>query len=287
MKQKAFLELIKIQESHIKDLITLSTTVGWEYDEKEVKTLLSSGKVFGYVTKENTVIACAAIIPYETRLASIGMVIVHPEYRGLGLAKGLVQTCMNQVSDGTTIMLIATEEGLPVYQKLRFKEYSYVSKLVCPYFSKQVENEDNKWNIQVMNQEDFQKIIEFDEKAFGDFRSSFLLNRFKQSSLAVVVKSSEGCIEGYAFAVQQPTHLVIGPIVATSDQLAWELVQKIASKAGGSLRIDLLEGQTILKEKLLQHDFHLVNEPPIMVKTKSSFPIRNNHLYAIAAQAYG
>ena len=41
-------ELAELNQYDIPGLIDLSASVGWDYDENEVRTLLESGRVFGH-----------------------------------------------------------------------------------------------------------------------------------------------------------------------------------------------------------------------------------------------
>ncbi|OQO98791.1 GNAT family N-acetyltransferase, partial [Geobacillus sp. 44B] len=79
--------LVTFGYEDIPELILLSASVGWDYDEHEIRTMMKSGKIYGHKNEEGKVVSSAAIIPYDTSLASIGMVIVHEEYRGMGLGK--------------------------------------------------------------------------------------------------------------------------------------------------------------------------------------------------------
>ncbi|MEC1157957.1 GNAT family N-acetyltransferase [Cytobacillus horneckiae] len=104
-------QLESLNESDIERLIQLSTSVGWDYDYDEIKTILSSGKVFGHKTENGEVVSSAAIIPYDTNIASIGLVIVKRNYRGMGLAKEVMQKCIHFANKSMPIILIATDEG--------------------------------------------------------------------------------------------------------------------------------------------------------------------------------
>ena len=122
-------ELEQFDKNDILGLRDLSASVGWDYDEQEINTVITSGKIYGHKNAEGKIVSSAAIIPYDTDLASIGMVIVNKDYRGLGLGKKVTQKCIDSVSKETSIMLISTEEGKPLYENLGFKTVDYVHKL--------------------------------------------------------------------------------------------------------------------------------------------------------------
>ena len=145
MKKEEVVTRQQLNQLHIGDLLSLATIVGWDYDREEIQTLLASGSVYGHVNIDKMVISCAAIIPYGAKLASIGMVIVHPDYRGRGLAKELLIQCMSQVTQNTALMLIATKEGRPVYEKLGFKLNNYI------YYQLPLKNGGSKMEMKLMS----------------------------------------------------------------------------------------------------------------------------------------
>ncbi|WP_312095980.1 GNAT family N-acetyltransferase [Niallia sp.] len=285
MNKEDIVMMQQLNKSHMNDLLSLATIVGWDYDVEEIETLLASGIVYGHLTLVKTAISCAAIIPYGDNLASIGMVIVHPEYRGRGLAKGLLVHCMNQVSKNMALMLIATKEGRPVYEKLGFKEYSHVTKLLGE--GNQAKIELDGYTIRPLETTDLEELLVLDQAAFGSSRAPFLENRIKQAKDTLVLKNQKGMIVGYTLSVEKPTNLVIGPVVAQNDEQAMFLIQTIIATYKGRIRIDVMDGKSTIIEELQKLGFQIANCPPVMVKNIEAFPERNDSLYAIAAQAYG
>lgn len=285
MNNEKIITMQQLNKSHMNDLLSLATIVGWDYDEEEIQTLLVSGTMYGHITEEKTVIACAAIIPYGANLASIGMVIVHTDFRGRGLAKALLIKCMEQTTKNRAIVLIATEQGKPVYDKLGFKNYSHVTKLLGK--GNHIKIELDGYSINPLEKTDVEEMLVLDQAAFGSSRVVFLENRIKQAKDSLVLKNRKGVIVGYALTVKKPSNLVIGPVVAQDDEQAMLLIQTIIANNQGSTRIDVIEGKNTIIKELQKLGFQIANRPPVMVKNIEAFPNRNNSLYAIAAQAYG
>ncbi|GAB6619466.1 GNAT family N-acetyltransferase [Bacillus cereus] len=277
----------RLRKEQISDIVALSSYIGWDYNREEIETIFNAGIVYGVWNEKEELIASAAIILYGEKLASIGMVIVHPDYKGRGIGKIITEACVKSVSAHTPIMLIATDEGKPLYEKLGFRAVSYVSKYICNSYNAKhycVRNEDY-----VMNYEegDLEKIIKIDEYAFGTNRKEFLKKRIMQSEQCIVVKDKEQNVLGYGLSIQTPENKIIGPVVAKNDEMAMRIVHDLAKWHNGKLRIDVLEGKKDFMKVLEIAGFKKVNTPPIMMKNSGQLLKRNNELYSIAAKIFG
>ncbi|MED4204859.1 GNAT family N-acetyltransferase [Neobacillus mesonae] len=281
------LKLVQFGLNDIKGLIELSASVGWDYDKYEIRTVLSTGKIFGHKNSEGKIVSSAAIIPYDTNLASIGMVIVNKEYRGLGLGKEITQKCMDSESNDISIMLIATEEGKPLYEKMGFITVDRVHKYICDQYNVKKILNNGTLSIVDFTENDFPQIVNIDRAAFGDKRSKFLHKRIIQSEQCVVVKDHKSNIVGYGISILGPMNLILGPIVAPDSLTAAIILDRLASRHRGKLRIDVPSGNEKFLLFLEQCGFVKVNQPPIMVINSVKMPARNKTLFAIAAQIFG
>ncbi|MEI5906637.1 GNAT family N-acetyltransferase [Bacillus spongiae] len=271
----------------IRGIIMLSASVGWDYDEHEVSTVMASGKVIGHRNEQGHLVSCGAVIPYGDRLASIGMIIVHPAYQGKGLGREVTESCLQSISTSTTVMLIATAEGKPMYEGMGFQVVESVHKYIRNKDSSRHSNEKLEKRIVPMKAEDMAQVIEIDKGAFGENRATFLKNRIKQAKEAVVVKSEDGKIIGYSLSILGPVNLIIGPIVAPSKEWATRLIDRLALNHHGNVRIDVPKGHPELMVYLERVGFEKVSEPPVMVKNTTKLPKRNHTLFGIAAQVFG
>ncbi|PFA25119.1 MULTISPECIES: GNAT family N-acetyltransferase [Bacillus cereus group] len=278
----------RIEGKDIPYLLHLSESVGWDYSSEEIKTIFQSGIVYGGKNMKGEIIASAAIILYGEKLASIGMVIVHPWYKGKGIGRKITEACIRSVSEKTSIMLIATEEGKPLYEKLGFQVVSHVSKYICnQYVTLKGYDGSEQYIFMDYDKGDRNRIVELDEAAFGVNRHNFIQRRIEQSEQFVVVKDKENYIVGYGMSVQTPENRIIGPIVALNDNIASGIVHHLAKDYNGKLRVDVPERKEIFMEVLEKAGFQKVNQPPIMLRNSNQFLKRNGELYGIAAQIFG
>ncbi|MGN5648401.1 GNAT family N-acetyltransferase [Bacillus sp. Brlt_9] len=277
----------RLRKESINDIVSLSSYIGWDYNGEEIETIFDSGIVYGVWSGRKELIASAAIILYGEELASIGMVIVHPNYKGSGIGKVITNSCIMTVSAQTPIMLIATDEGKLLYEKLGFRTVSYVSKYICNSYNVNdycIGNEDYIMNYK---EYDLEEIIKLDEYAFGTNREEFLTKRIMQSEQCIVVKDKEQNALGYGLSVQTPENKIIGPVVAKNDEMAMRIVHDLARGHHGKVRIDVPEGKKDFLNQLEAVGFQKVNTPPIMMRNSDQLLKRNNELYSIAAQIFG
>ncbi|WP_253701465.1 GNAT family N-acetyltransferase [Bacillus sp. FJAT-27445] len=284
---KTSLTLSVLTESDIEGLMALSTSVGWDYDTNEITTILSSGQVFGHKNEKGEIVSSAAIIPYDNKLASVGMVIVHHDYRGKGLGKETTQACIDFVSGQTAVMLIATPNGKPMYEKMGFNEVGSIHKLVCKKYIPFNGNLSEKLTIEAMQENDFEKVIELDKLAFGDSRRKFLLNRIKQAHQSLIMRDQFGSVCGFGLSILGQVNMIVGPIVAPDFKAAADLTNQLAFHHNGRLRIDIPIDDQLFMDFLEERGFKRASQPPIMILKSQSLPHRNNNLYAIAAQIFG
>jgi predicted GNAT family N-acyltransferase len=284
---KTILELVQFDKSNIKALIDLSASVGWDYDDYEIKTVMSSGKIYGHKNAEGKIVSSAAVIPYDNYLASIGMVIVNKEYRGLGLGKEATQKCIDLESSNASIMLIATEEGKPLYEKMGFRTLDYVHKYLCDNYKAAKLLTISGVAIEKFSGNDLPEILNLDKAAFGDKRSNFLHNRINQSEQCLVVKDCKANIIGFGISILGPINLVLGPIVAPDSQTAALILDRLVFGHQGKLRIDVPSGNEEFMLFLEQGGFIKASIPPIMGINSVNMPPRNKTLFGIAAQIFG
>ncbi|MEH7253371.1 GNAT family N-acetyltransferase [Neobacillus niacini] len=234
------------------------------------------------------IVSSAAIIPYDTDLASIGMVIVNEEYRGLSLGKKATQKCIDSVSQNTSIMLISTEDGKPLYENLGFITVDSVHKFLSDnYIPTKLFNNHREITLEKYRENDINEIIELDWAAFGDKRRKLLLNRINQSKQCLVVKNLKGKIIGFGLSILGPVNLLIGPIVAPDSQTAALIIDGLVLNHQGKLRIDVPSSNDELMLFLEKSGFIKVSNPPIMIKNSINMPYRNKELFAITAQIFG
>nr|WP_041820149.1 GNAT family N-acetyltransferase [Halalkalibacterium halodurans] len=258
-----------------------------DYDQFEIETVMQVGTIFGHKNSEGTLVSSAAIIPYESKLASIGMVIVSSQCRGLGLGREVTEACIKATLEDTTLMLIATDEGRPLYERLGFAAVERIHKHLCDDYKEPESIPSMDVTIEELRSNDFRQLVQLDEGAMGVRRSRFLKQRTTQANQSLVAKDKAGNVIGYGLSILGPIHLIIGPIVAPNHEIACLILDRLACQHKGKLRMDVPSGHHTFLQHLQRRGFTEVNTPPVMAKQSAYEPRRNGTLFAIAAQVFG
>jgi predicted N-acetyltransferase YhbS len=274
-----------LTETDIHDVVRLSNQLERGYAEPEIRLIMQAGNLLGHRSGEGTIVSTAAIFPYQGKWASLGVVMVDPRYRRRGLATRLVQTCMGIVPE-YSVMLVATDEGKPLYEKLGFRTVDTLYILIAEEYQRQLHLQVKYTQFHSIDDQDLPELLKLDQEAFGAGRSKFLNLRLQQAKYTSSIRNQAGRCTGYALGVETPEFLVIGPVVAPDSWLAALLIDDIARRYQGTIRINIPSVHQDLISFLMRCGFQLARIAPVMMVGGSSLPPRNQ-LFAVAAQAYG
>jgi predicted N-acetyltransferase YhbS len=123
------IEVRLLRESDIPAALRLNELARWNQTENDWLRLLRLEPNGCFcATMDGDVVGTTTTTTYRPELAWIGMLLVDPERRQLGIATKLMNVAMEYLSNTevTTIKLDATGVGFPLYQKLGFKEESLI-----------------------------------------------------------------------------------------------------------------------------------------------------------------
>jgi predicted N-acetyltransferase YhbS len=282
------MKLVQLSMEDTDALVKLSATLGWDYSPQDLRTIFASGIAYGHKTADGKLVSSAAIFPYERQLASLGMVMVDPDYRRQGLGQAVTKRVLNSLPCSTMpVILVATVQGFPLYEKLGFRTVATVHKWIAPQYRRIEIANLSGYRIKPLTAHDFPEVVRLDAEAFGAERNIFLQARFKQAQAGVLLLAEDGTAVGYALAIPGSVVTVLGPVVAPSAELALALIDELARRSKGALRIDVPSEQAELIERLPAGGFKLQSTPPVMLGNADQLPPRNGTLFGIAAQAFG
>lgn len=271
----------------IPDLTALSKEVNWpDYNAEELTSLLTNGSFTGFTTATGQVISCAGLFQYD-KVASIGAVIVSETHRGLGLARKMIDTLLRQSDQSAPVVLTATVQGRPVYEKIGFHTIGFIHTYKAQKTNPLALQMSDKIHLSPADETHLPSIEALDEKGAGTNRSSFLKKRMERASFRLIAQNEHHETIGFAFGVETPANLLIGPLAANDEQTALTLIQSLISSYPGAIRLDMQEETAErLHTSLIEAGFTKTNAAHFMM-------IRGNEkqndpalLYFLASQAF-
>jgi len=231
------IEVRLLRESDIPAALRLNELARWNQTENDWLRLLRLEPNGCFcATMDGDVVGTTTTTTYRPELAWIGMVLVDPERRQLGIATKLMNVAMVYLTktEVTTIKLDATGVGFPLYQKLGFKEESLIERWAGVAGLESVAGLP-------LDTEAHRQALVLDREAFGADRSKLvemLIDDYYIKPL--IVKNLEGRLTGYGLARHGTAAVYIGPLLATEREGAATLLDGLLSQMPGQrVYIDL------------------------------------------------
>ncbi len=276
----------------------LSIVAGWNQTPADWARVLAFEPegCFG-IELDGRLVATTTAVCYGARLAWIGMVLTHPDYRGRGLARRLMTHTLDWLDRRQVewIKLDATDMGRPLYASLEFVDESIVQRWMR-------EPEEMMREPEEMTREPGEMTREPGEvpappavapgAGFDPAADLAVFGVDRLRLLETLREESASCDAGYAMGRDGRLAAYFGPCVsasaaAASGLLAWFLARWPARRVCWDLLADNTEAEALARRFGFQPQRRLTR----MVRRGSTdaAPIvcRNAKMYAIAGFEYG
>ncbi|MBT9385108.1 GNAT family N-acetyltransferase [Pseudooceanicola sp. CBS1P-1] len=258
--------------AHIPGALRLSQECAWPHRAED--WALTLGVSRGVVALEGETVVGTAICSAFGTAATVNMIIVAERMRGCGLGRRLMQAVLN-LGAGHELRLVATADGLPLYEKLGFVATGQILQ-----HQGIARASDPRRDIRQGTVADLDAFAAADLAASGLERAALLARIEAEGEMLV----TEG---GFALLRPFGRGHVVGPVVARDLPTARALIAAAATKCEGRfLRIDLPEtaGLSDYAESLgLAHAGGGVS----MVRDARSRTDADFTTYALVSQALG
>jgi ribosomal protein S18 acetylase RimI-like enzyme len=173
----------------------------------------------------------AATVVHGSELAWISMLLVHPEYRRLGIGRRLLLACLEhlQASGMRCIKLDATPEGRPLYQSLGFQDEWTLHRWEGGFSPNVPPPEIRAWREADALSFDFR-----DTRAFGASRRDLIVALARRSCRALTCESHEGQPAGWGLLRQGSRAFYLGPVSAISPAAGIALLEALLAYESGA-----------------------------------------------------
>lgn len=278
--QTSQIDLIPFCPEHLLGAHALSRQAQWPHRLEDWRLVFELSHGMAAVTDGNRLVGTILVTPYKDDCATINMVIVDEAMRGRGLGRKLMDAALS-IAGKRPLRLVATAEGLPLYQKLGFEETATVAQ-----HQGTVAAVAMPVGVQPATAADVSAICELDREAFGADRSELIAALTKVGELAVL--RADGVVSGYAALRTFGRGEVIGPVVAADAQKARALTSFfMAPRRGEFLRVDTTTetglGSWLVDQGLAHVGGGIAMRRPNIRPTENS----STKTFALANQALG
>jgi GNAT superfamily N-acetyltransferase len=121
-----------LRGEHAEDAVRLSSDAGWNQTADDWRLMIRQGHGWGRFTQIGQLVATTLLLPYERRIAWLGMVLVTERHRHQGVASALLSQALQRCDElGLAAGLDATPEGRRVYRPHGFADLFGLQRFQC------------------------------------------------------------------------------------------------------------------------------------------------------------
>jgi len=275
-----------LREADIPAALRLKELALWNQTENDWRRLLRLQPNGCFcATSGGKVVATTTTTTYGRELAWIGMVLVDPECRRLGIATKLMRAALDYLIQAgvATIKLDATPDGRPVYENLEFKVDALIERW------EGVARGSRAGGCSMLDTFAPSEALALDHRAFGADRSTLIKMLIEDAYVRpLATTAADGRLIGYSLARRGSAAAYVGPLVATDANEATTLLDGLLSQMSGQrvyidLNTNFGEGGEILATRGLVKQRDLIR----MSYGKGSKAGSSPSIFAIAGPEIG
>lgn len=263
----------------------LTELCGWPHTEVDWALHALTGNIQVAHARTEAVVAALGSWRYNN-LATLGLAITHPEYRGQGLARQMIASLLDS-SPAQPWQLVATPLATPLYRSFDFigvgaieQWQGQLKKTTAPPASAR---------IRLLQPPDLTRVIEFDKQCNCLDRSHLLRYLFAAGGAISLCDEPSTELCAVAFFRRAGRGTTVGPVIARDQDDACEIIGAVLSSLQGFSRLDVPADATQLVSILEKFGLRKVDEGLLMnrdVKGQSASNLFKAR-FALTSQALG
>lgn len=226
----------RMNEQDLEGAHRLSQSLRWPHRLQDWQMNHRLG--MGYVAEAaDAVVGTIMCWSHGTEFASIGMVIVSPEWQGQGIGRKLMTMAMAELGE-RNVILSATAAGKPLYQGLGFNSIGAISQHQGSVFQSKLIALSPGERIRPLGARDGARLAALCARAAGMPRATVLATLMEVAECVVIDRYDEmiGCAMLRRFGLGY----AIGPVIAPDIERAKALISHwTGTYAGAFVRIDV------------------------------------------------
>ncbi len=261
----------------------LSRAVGWPHRLEDWQLMLAPSIGFA-AEADGALVGTALCWPYGDRVATVGLVLVAADRQGRGIGRRLMAAAL-EAAGPRTVLLNATQAGLPLYRALGFAPIGTVHQLQGADLSVPVAPLRPGERLRPIGRGDEAALAALDADATGMPRPAVMAALLGAAEGVILERDGEAV--GFALFRRFGRGHVIGPVAAPDIDGAKALISHwIGAGNGRFIRIDVPEDSGLVD---WLGGLGLMPAGPGITMARGTPPARGRRVrsFAIATQAMG
>jgi GNAT superfamily N-acetyltransferase len=224
--------------------VALSCEAGWNQVAADWRVMLAHGNGFAARAADGSLAGSALVLPLGPEIAWVSMVLVTAAQRRRGLGTQLLARCLAACAEhGLVAGLDATELGRPVYAQLGFRDvYALRRWRLARAMPFGAVGAGTDILLAPITPADLPEIAAFDA-ARSPFAREALLAQLALRGPALTARDRAGTLRGFALSRNGRLATQIGPILATTPDIALALLAGVSARVAPPYVLDVPEGQ--------------------------------------------
>jgi GNAT superfamily N-acetyltransferase len=280
-----------MRQADVPVAMRLKELAGWNQTAADWRRFLDGSPSGCFVAElDETVRGTVTTIPFEHRVAWIGMVLVDPDYRGQGLGTTLLRRAIDHL-DALRIPVLkldATPQGRPLYEKLGFRAEYEIGRWTRRRASSPTAKPPEGDVRASISSELLESICKADREIFGADRGALLRSLHADAPEFTRASTDAGRVTGYAFGRRGSFADHLGPWIARDADTAGHLLDAFLASSSREMQIaDCLSGHGDARDLLQSHAFSYTRPLTRMFRGSNASPGRPELVCAILGPEFG
>jgi ribosomal protein S18 acetylase RimI-like enzyme len=277
--------VVALGESDLAGCLALSKSANWNQNEADWRQMLAQGRGWGVMLADGTLAASTIVLPYGGKFAWVSMVLVLPEQRRRGFASQLLRKALLENSkSGLASILDATPAGHEVYVQEGFRDTWGFRRFAL---SSSPKGKALDREVRRLERADWPAILDLDGRAFGASREAVLRNLAARLPAAALVAERDKKIAGFVLGREGREACQLGPLVATGEQVAKDLLAAAIGRTPPPLYVDIADHAPALQSWAQAQGFEFQRPFTRMVLGAPAAPGEESFVYCPAGPELG
>ncbi|WP_228080772.1 GNAT family N-acetyltransferase [Streptomyces profundus] len=266
--------------------LDLSDDRSWGREEHKWRLLLSAGQGYGIDAPPDDPVGglLAAVVrtSYGGQWHAIGMMLVasRRERQGIGLR---LMRHMIAEAEGAPLLLTATGNGRPLYERLGFKALGGITTLTGAFGGAP----DAGTGLRPATAADMPEILAYDRPVFGADRTELLTRLASFADRILVARAPDGRLTGFGATWPNVTTTSVGPVLADDPSIGRALIGRLATDTATPARLDVGDEHPELLAWARTHGLAPVGRTTLMVLGAPEAPGDPTRRFAPYSMAHG